>query len=215
MSFDRIELENINNKILQTGVVDASEVSQWYESRFPYEFTITKEQILSEFDIVKQYPAANKTQAINASNAVPNIIQNLSSPANAIRLTPIPGTNKSTYAAYETYNNMSSNRLKNWISPQKINLPNGLPSRGYSINLYDGNPNTGGRLITTTEGASGSGSEATVSWLWNYDLGLLFLSNEFRETINDPYVTGFRYIGKLGFTINNIDIRRFTYFHGA
>ena len=196
MGFSNQERININSKSLAAGVFDANSVAQWYESRFPFQMLIKESSVLSELNSI---PSANNlaTARTNATNN-PTLIQDLSQNASAVRLTLVAGTNNSTYVAYQTYNDTSSTQLINWLQPQLIPQSNGVASIGYAIQLYDGNPSSGGTLITTSDGQTGSGDSATVGWIWNYANGMLILSNDFKATISDPYVVGFRYIGRTG-----------------
>jgi hypothetical protein len=151
--------------------------------------------------------AATITQARANAVANPTIIQDASQfsatfsgsynpGVTALRLTPIPGTNGSTYVAYDIYNDFSSNRLKNWIQPQRHPQPNGVASIGYTIRLFNGDPAAGGTEILTSQGQTGTGANAPVAWIWNYDQGLLFLSEDFRSVVTNPFILAFRYIGE-------------------
>ena len=54
---------------------------------------------------------------------------------------------------------------ENWINPTSCPNPaTGLPTQGYTIQLYSGDPNAGGVLISTTigQGAQEVGLEALV-----------------------------------------------------
>lgn len=196
MGFSNQERININSKALAAGVFDAYAVGQWYESKFPFQFLVKESSVLSELSSIPT--AANLTTArTNASNN-PTLISDLSQNASAVRLTLVSGTSNSTYVAYSVYNDTSSTQLINWLQPQLIPQSNGSPSIGYAIQLYDGNPNSGGTLITTTDGTTGTGINKTVGWVWNYANGILILSDDFKNTISDPYIVGFRYIGRTG-----------------
>jgi hypothetical protein len=144
-------------------------------------------------------PAPNLATAQANALANQNLISDLSAPANAIQLSVVTGTNKTTW----------NSGLKNWLLPQLVPQGNGSPSNGYAIQLYNGDPNAGGVLITTTAGTTGAGVNKTVGWIWNYALGLLLLSGDFfTETgINsntfNPYVVGFRYVGQTATSTNS------------
>jgi hypothetical protein len=200
MGFTNQERINQNSKVLAASVIDANETAQWYESRFLNEFTLDTRKIWTQFDLLRSNPAATQTQAqANVAGPLAGVVDDLSAPINAIRLTPVPGTNNSTFAAYEIFNDVSSDRLDNWLQPQSIPQINGAASIGYAIRLYDGDPNAGGTEILTTDGLTGTGATASVAWIFNYSLGLLFLSADFRGTISSPnnlYILGFRYIGE-------------------
>ena len=193
MGFSNQERINLFTKALAAGVYDANATAVWYESKFPFTFILSGDSVWTNLAGVPA--AANLTTARSNASANPTIIQDLSQNASALRLTKVAGTNDSTYAAYTTYNDTSSALLKNWILPQLVPQSNGTPSIGYSIVLYDGNPSSGGTLVTTTDGTTGTGLNKTVGWIFNYASGILILSDDFKGNISDPYILGFRYIG--------------------
>jgi len=181
-------------KALLSGVIDANASAVWYETFNPYSSLMDGGQVLTELSSI---PAAgNLTAAQNNATANPTLIQNLSAAADAVRLTPVAGTNNSTYIAYSTYNNPASGVLTNWLQPQLIQQSSGAPSNGYSIQLYDGDPNAGGTLVSTSEGQTGTGENATVGWIFNYARGILLIASDFVASVSNPYIIGFRYIGK-------------------
>lgn len=201
MGFSNQERINLNSKVLAASVKDANEVSQWYESFFTNKFILTGDKVWTDPDLGTLLGLPAQNLSIAQSNAASNssIIQDLSAASSAIRLTEVPGTNGSTYAAFSTYNDLSSSRLENWIQPQLIPRTDagfeGYPSIGYTIRLYDGDPNAGGTEITTSEGQTGSGVNASVGWVFDYANGLLLLSSDFRGSVSDPWIVGFRYVG--------------------
>ena len=200
MGFTNQERINGNTNALQASVLDANPASQWYEKRFSFEFALPSTKVFTEASSI---PSANNlaTARTNATNN-PTIIEDLSQNADAVRLTAVTGTNDFTWVAYQTYNDPSSTRIDNWIQPQFVPQSSGLPSVGYAIALYNGDPASGGTLITTTDGQTGSGVNASVGWIWNYTIGMLLLSQDFftetgiDQSTFDPYVLGFRYIGQ-------------------
>jgi len=197
MGFTNQERTNFASKVLAGGVIDANEVAQWYESRFPNEFVLDARKVWTELELVRGYPAANITTARTyCSGVLLNVVEDKT--ATAIRLTPVPGTNSSTWAAYNIFGDASSERLDNWLQPQQVPQLDGSPSIGYSVALYDGNPATSGTQVTTTAGTTGAGASKSVGWMWNYANGLLFLSADFRTTLTNPdlWIKGFRYVGQ-------------------
>ena len=160
MGFSNQERINANTNALQANVLDANPASQWYEKRFTFEFALPSSKVYTELSSV---PAAANlaTARTNASNN-PTIIEDLSQDADAVRLTAVTGTNDFTWVAYTTFDDPSSTRIDNWLQPQAVPQSTGLPSTGYAIALYNGDPNNGGTLITTTDGQTGSGINASV-----------------------------------------------------
>ena len=202
MGFSQTERVNIAAKALQAGVVDANPNSVWYEVFFPFTFIQSSEQVWTEMPRLRGLTAANRTQAQANAAANTDLIQDLSADADAVQMTLVPGTNFSTYAAYETAGDTASGQIKNWLLPQLVPQSSGAPSNGYAIYLYNGDPAAGGVMITTTEGTTGTGSNKTVGWTFNYANGLLLFSADFFSETGiapatfDPHITGFRYVGK-------------------
>ena len=198
MGFSNQERINLLTKALAAGVLDANSVSVWYETWFPFRFINESTTVWLELTTLRAYPAANLATA-RANAALPalaTILSDLSQPASAVRLTEVTGTNGSTWAAYSTYGDTSSDVLRNWLLPQLVPQSSGMPSNGYSIRLYEGDPAAGGVEVSTTAGTTGTGDEKTVGWIWNYANGMLLLSDDYKSSITDPYVVGFRYVGR-------------------
>ena len=184
-------------KALVAGVIDSESMAAWYESFFPFTFIMDSAQVWLQMDLLKQHPAPNiPTARTNVANNLQGVVDDLSQNENAVRLTLMTGSNGTTWVAYSIYNDTSSPILQNWLLPQLIPQSNGSPSNGYGILLYNGDPTAGGTLVSTTTGATGTGETASQAWIWNYANGLLFLSPDFTGTVNDPYIVGFRYVGK-------------------
>lgn len=202
MGFSELERVNIAAKALQAGVVDANPNSVWYEVFNPFTFILSAEQVWTEMPRLRALTASNLAAARSNAAANPDLIQDLSEAASALEMTLVPGSNFSTYAAYSTPGDTSSTQLRNWLLPQLVQQASGAPSNGYAVQLYNGDPNAGGVLITTTEGQTGVGPNKTVGWTFNYANGLLLFSSDFYTVTGiapaafDPYIVGFRYIGK-------------------
>jgi hypothetical protein len=213
MGFSNQERINTNTNALQANVLDANPTSQWYEKRFTFEFALPSSKIYTELSSIPS--ASSLSQARTNASANPTIIEDKSQNSDAVRLTAITGTNDFTYVSYAIYNDPASTRVDNWLQPQAVPQSTGLPSNGYTVSLYDGDPSGSGTLITTTDGQTGSGETASVGWIWNYALGMLLLAQDFftetginKATFN-PYVVGFRYIGKTatsGDTTNQVTV---------
>ena len=196
MGLSNQERINFNSKVLAANVQDGVPSKQWYEGMRPNFFILEDGQILTQFDTVRANPAGSLTQArTNAAGPLAGIIEDLSQSSSAIRLTEDIASNGFQYIALSTYNDFSADRLDKWVQPQKVPQSNGQPSIGYSIQLYNGDPASGGTLINTSDGQTGSGNTASVGWVFNYDTGTLLLSEDFKSSISDPYIVGFRYIG--------------------
>lgn len=194
MGFSELERIKVAEKVLFASVKNADPNTQWYEAINQNRFVLKGNQIWTNPNLqtLLDSPQATLASAQAFAATVPTVVDDVTAPANAIRLTPIPGINN-TYVALATYNDFSSERLDNWIQPQFVPQSNGQPSLGYTVQLYDGDPNAGGTFLGPTQGQSGSGINTTVGWIWDYGAGLLLLSEDY--SIADPYVLGFRYIG--------------------
>ena len=194
MSFTINERVIAGFNALVGGVLDTDPVVQWYESINPFEFISAKDKVWTQSDTLRANPAANLAAAqANAAGALSGIIDDLSLAASAIRLTPFPSVNNG-WIALATYNDFSSARLDNWVQPAFVPQTNGLPSTGYAVRVYEGDPAGAGVEVLTTDGTTGTGQNKSVAWVFNYAGGLLLISDDF-ATITDPYITGFRYIG--------------------
>ena len=202
MGFTQLERINIAAKALQAGVIDANPNSVWYEVFNPFTFILSSEQVWTEMATLRALPAGNLATAQANAAANPTLIQDLSADTSAVQMTLVAGTNNSTYVTYAVPGDPTSAQLKNWLLPQLVPQASSAPSNGYAVQLYDGDPNAAGTLITTTVGTTGVGSSKTVGWTFNYANGLLLLSSDFFALSGivaaafDPYVVGFRYIGK-------------------
>jgi len=193
MSFSQLDRITLAAKALAGGVIDADPVAQWYESTLPFSFTLPADKVWTQSDLVKANPAANAAAAqANAAGPLLDVIDDLSANASAVRLTPVPGVNN-TFVALSIYGDFSSPLLDNWLAPVFVPRTNGLPSTGYAVRLYNGNPAAGGTEVLTTDGTTGTGVNKSVAWMFNYAGGLLLTSSDFN--VADPYITGFRYIG--------------------
>lgn len=193
--FSELERIIIAAKALAAGVKDADPRSAHYESVNANSFIVTADKVWVQSEFLRQYPAANVTVARTlASGTLSGIVEDLSQPANAVQLTAIPGINN-TYVALQTPGDFSSGVLDNWILPQLVPQTNGLPSFGYAIRLYDGDPNSGGTEVLTTDGTTGTGVNKTVAWIFDYATGILLLSDTSNLFSDDPYVNGFVYTG--------------------
>jgi hypothetical protein len=192
MGFTTAEALKLTFKVQAGGVIDAASGNQWYESKFPFNPSINATRVLTQFELIKAYPATNLAAAQAAAVALPSIIEDRSPGTfSSLRLTQVASGDNSTWVAYETYNDRSSRILDLWIQPQRVPKVNGDPSGGYEIALYSGDPAVSGTLISTTTGMSGG----EVGWVFNYDMGMLFVSNDYSAGSN-LYIRGFRYIGE-------------------
>ena len=186
MAFTDRQKINMFTKALVAGVIDSESMAAWYESFFPFTFIMDSTQVWLQINLLKQHPAANiSTARDNAIGPLNGVIQDLSQ--TPTRLTLMTGSNGTTWVAYSTHNDRSSPILQNWLLPQIVPQANGTPSNGYGVLLYNGDPDNGGVLVSTTTGATGSGETASQAWIFNYANGLLFISPDFTDTIDDKY----------------------------
>ncbi len=206
MGFTTNEIIKRADKVLAANVVDGAEGSAWYEVRQSFEFVSDPSKIYLDFNEIRNNPAIDIATARSLSTGtLDGIVQDLSALSGAIKLVEIPGTNISTYRSFINQD-FTSGALGDWVQPQYAPRPNNnnAPSNGYQIRLFDGDPNTSGSEIFITDGTTGTGASKSVGWTFNYGMGMLFLSNDFKSTLTHPdlFIAGFRYIGR---TINDID----------
>jgi hypothetical protein len=192
MSYTDQELLKFIQKVQAAGVVDSDPVTQWYEASQSFEAILSTGKILTETVRLRGLPAADLATAVANAAGNTNLIDDLSGVASAVRLTPLPGVNN-TYLALSTFGDFTSARVDNWIAPAFVPRTNGLPSSGYAVRLWDGDPNVAGTEVLASDGQTGSGATARVAWFFNYAIGLIMLADDF--VVADPYITGFRYIG--------------------
>lgn len=208
MGYSTQESITLLNKVV-AGVIDGAGIAaaqtQWYDTPPILNVTtVNSRNILTQYDSV---PPAT-TLAIAQSNAAanPTIIQDLSVAANAARLYAVPGTGGTTYVVVKSTatNYGESNRLRHWISPNRAPQASGASSAGYTLKLYSGNPASGGTLIATSDSNTGTAPAVVPGWIFNYDQGLLILSQTFLTNhpswiatsgMSNFYILGFRYIG--------------------
>lgn len=177
------------------GVKDAGPASSWYESVNANAFAVMAENVWVESERLREYPAANITEArALASGTLSDAVSDLSEVWDAVKLTAVPGVDN-TYIALKTPGDFSSGALGNWILPQLVSRTNGLPSTGYAVRLYDGDPGAGGTEVSTTEGSTGTGINKTVAWFFDFASGLLLVSDTSSLFTTDPYINGFVYTG--------------------
>ena len=204
------EVNKLTFKVQAGGVIDASAGKRWYESTLAFEPNVkATERILTQYQSIP--PAATVTAAQSAAAANPTIIQDDSNPSNAIRLTQVYNLNNSTFVAYNTYNDPTSGFRRDWILPASRPQASGQPSDGYKITLWSGDPTGAPGSFAQVFPTLGQGSQPEyVGWVFNYDQGLLFISDYLQTLISNPtyaflfpggfnfYITGFRYIGTSG-----------------
>lgn len=187
---------NMNSKVLAAGVMDANSSAQWYESSFLYENVVDSSKVWAEIDRLKLLPAATRADADAHVLANPDLFEDLST--TGIRITPIFGTNNTTWVAYETYNDTSSARVDGWIQPQLIPQSSGAPSNGYGVQVFTGGDITTGTFLDPTDGLTGTGADASVNWIFNYAMGMLMFSPQNVPTTDEIWIYGYRYTGLTG-----------------
>jgi len=194
MSFSINERVIASFNALVGGVLDSDPVAQWYESINPFEFVSEKNKVWTQSDVLRDNPAANlATAQANVAGPLSGIVDDLSDFTSAVRLTSLPSVNNG-WVALSTYGDFSSDRLDNWVQPSFVPQTNGLPSTGYAVRVFNGDPSLGGVEVLTTDGTTGTGQSKSVGWVFNYAGGLLLVADDYNG-ITDPWITGFRYIG--------------------
>jgi len=170
-------------------------IKPYYAEEFPWIPIIPPNKIWSQIDEISG--ATNESQAISVAAAIPSIVERVK-----VRLTSLNTSNNNAYVARSTYNNTSSNVLDNWIQPQLIRTITNDSSLGYSVNLYHGDPDSGGTLLPTNY----EGLDGEPSWEWYYSSGILVVAEDENTTYhtfyntNGLWIQGFRYVGETGGT---------------
>ena len=208
MGFTQAEINRLTFKVQAGNVIDADSGNFWYQSKLENSPAVKQERILNQFGtITSNVPSsfANLVALTGAGQPLDGIVADEFTGVST-RLAELSIGNSNTYIAYNTYNTPSSGRKDLWINPTAVPDSSGEPTGFYSISLYSGDPLAGGVYISTTVGQGGNPQE--VGWVWNYDQGLLFVSNSLVQTITtspgtypsqlDFYVKGFRYVGTVG-----------------
>ena len=224
MGYTQQEIDKLVFKVQAANVIDANSNTQWYESRLGNSPKIQSDRILSQFDTITDFnnvPTSRYDLVINkigtSNNPGPlfNIVSNeyidpaTVQPAPAQNLPDIfhqldiaSGGFENTWIAYETTGVRDSGRRLNYINPADV--PDGtfgIPSSpGYGVIISYGNGSPTNQLDLSQNLAT------EVGWAWNYDQGILLLSNatvNFLKgtnggTMPDLYVSAFRYKGSTG-----------------
>jgi len=209
MGFTPEQVRRLNFKVQAGNVIDADVGNFWYQSRLENSPAVKQERILNQFSTVtSNVPTSlsNLVALTGAGQPLDGIVQDVYT-GTQCRLDRVTPGLDNTWVSYNTYNDPSSGRKDLWINPAGVTDSSGDPSPYYRITLYSGNPSSGGVAISTSVG-QGTGTNAEVGWVWNYDQGLLFLANDLVTEIStnsstypaglDFYVRGFRYIGTTG-----------------
>ncbi len=218
MGFTASEIRKLTFKVQAANVIDADSGAFWYQSKLENSPAVKSERILTQYTVVKSNLPTGATYVdqiasletlVEPGNVLENIVGNAYStgPAGTIissRLSRVTLGLNNTWISYNTYNDPSSGPKDLWINPASVPAANGDPTQGYTIQLYSGDPNAGGVKITTSVGQDAD----EVGWVWNYDMGVLFLANNLITLIQgdaatypaglDFYVRGWRYVGTTG-----------------
>ncbi|MBD3268464.1 hypothetical protein GF373_17490 [bacterium] len=191
MAYTNEEKINQAQKLSQQ-IIDGSNTSPgskwWYNAQRAWE--PYSKPYWSEKDSI---PGADTpAEADSAVSSNPTILEK-----KKIRLTLDITSNNRQYECRDTYGDITSDTIEDWIQPSLI-LNNGAASNGYIVRLYHGDPDSGGVEITTTYN-SGSGGEPC--WSFYYAPGIMLVSTDqssnfktFYDT-NGLWVVGYRYIG--------------------
>lgn len=205
MAFTDTEVLRLSGNVLAAGVIDSNPNSAWYEKFIANNFIIDPETIWAEMGRLRKLPASSFSEAVANSVANPDLIKRIGinsdgtfDDTTALRMTPVAGTNFTTYVSYIDFNNPSSGVQRSWIMPQMIPRSNGFPSAAYSPVIFSGLPSGGNRILTST-GNDGN----WVSHFWNAAGGLLLIAEDSAPPSTtfpnqDIYICGMVYNGLTG-----------------
>jgi len=217
MGFTASEIRKLTFKVQAANVIDADSGAFWYQSKLENSPAVKSERILTQYTVVKSNLPTGSTYLdqvasletlVDTGNVLENIVGNAYStgPSGTIissRLSRVTAGLNNTWISYNTYNTPASGPKDLWINPASVPAANGDPTQGYTIQLYSGDPNAGGVKITTSVGQDAN----EVGWVWNYDMGVLFIANNLEGFLTgnptypaglDFYVRGWRYVGTTG-----------------
>jgi len=204
MGYSALERTKIAEKFLQTGTFDSDPRTQGYESTNLAELSLYGSKIWLQEELLRNNPAPNIATAnsLTASGGnLDGVVANYTG-AEARKLTALPGIDFTWVVLDDPDNPNFQNRLKNWIQPTMIPQSNGLPSFGFATRLYDGDPNSGGTEILTSDGQTGIGLNAASAWFFQPAGGVLGISDDFYSETGidsntfEPWIEGFQYIGR-------------------
>ena len=217
MGFTAAEIRKLTFKVQAANVIDADEGSFWYQSSLENSPAVKSDRILTQYSTVTGnlptgvgYSAqVASLENLIDSGALNGVVANefTTGPGGTIistRVSRVTAGLNNTWITYNTFDTPASLAKDLWINPASAPSTAGTPTAAYSIRLYSGDPNAGGVEITTAIGQSGG----EVGWVWNYDMGVLFLANDLVTLISnnagtypsglDFYVRGWRYVGTTG-----------------
>ena len=206
------EVNKLTFKVQAAGVIDASAGARWYESSLAFSPNIKDTtRILTNYNSIP--PANDPAAAVTNAAADPTNISDLSANGSASKLDQVYAFNNSTWILYNTPGDTTSGFKNNWILPASIPQANGQTSGGYAVKLWSGDPSGVAGSFKEIQITAGEGPPPQyVGWVFNYDQGLLFISDYLQGLIDaggtdypgtvagayNLYLTGFRYIGPTG-----------------
>ena len=217
MGFSASEIQKLTFKVQAANVIDADSGAYWYQSKLENAPAVKSQRLLTGYSVVTANLPAGANYAAQITSLETSVVggalngtvsndysTGIGGSVISTRLTRVTTGLNNTWISYNTYDTPSSLAKDLWINPTSAPNSTGLPTGGYTIQLYSGDPSTTGVKITTTIGQSGG----EVGWVWNYDMGVLFLANDLISLISgDPgtypagldfYVRGWRYSGPTG-----------------
>ena len=211
MGFSINDVNKLTFKVQAGGVIDADSNARWYESKLSFSPNVkSPTRILTDYNLIP--PANDIGTAQSNAAAQPTIIGDKSALSAAVQLSRVTTGGDYTWIAYTTVDTPSGGIEQDWIQPPSVPQATGAQSGGYAIRLWSGDPNVGVQGVDYDEIFTTAGESLQpgyVGWVWNYDMGLLFVSDELRTDILanaggaypggfSLFVTGFQYIGPTG-----------------
>ena len=234
MGFSLDDVKKLVFKVQAGNVIDADTNFFWYQSNLENSPTVKTDRLIDQTDwnviLVNQPTTANQGQPgslsilTGAGGALNGYVGNEwgtstgfspnDSPIGnriSTRMSLVVGSNPNTYIAYNTYNTPSSGRKDMWIGPASVNTSAGAKNDLYRIELWSGDPATDPTAVYIDQSIAESGGTGGVAgWVFNYDQGLLLVSDDLISTVGgnignatypngtDFYIRGWRYIGATG-----------------
>jgi len=230
MGFSAADIRKLVFKVQAGNVIDADTGFFWYQSNLENKPAVKTGRLISQTDwdvILANQPTsalmgdAGSLSVMTATgNALDGYVGNEWGTStgytpddtpiadrNSTQLSKVVTDNPNTYIAYTNYNDPSSGVKDLWINPAGVTTTSGAKNSLYEIELWSGDPKTqaNAKYIPNNIGES-----AVAGWVWNYDQGLLLVSDSLISIVGgtagnatypngtDFWVRGWRYIGATG-----------------
>ena len=209
MGFTATDVRKLVFKVQAGNVIDADTNFYWYQSNLENSNTVKSGRIIDQTDwnvILANQPttpvmgsANSLSQMTNPGQVLDGYVENQWGTSTGFAPNDLPITNRfatrmdlvvpsnpNTLVAYNTFGDPTSGRKLNWIGPASVTTAAGFKNDLYKIELWSGDPTTtNGVYIDQT--LAKDAIPGVAGWVFNYDQGLLMLSDDLLDEItNNP-----------------------------